>query len=194
MSTDKTKADKPKKGKGLIIKIVLGLVLVGAGGGGAFGLLAAGVIGGGHAEEEDNNPQLVRKGEEDEYAPPAGKGEEEGGEAVFGEGGSKYRTAYFTFTDALTSNLRGSDAMVQLSLAASTHYDGRVLMWLKEHELAVQSRILIELANTTAEELDSPEGKVALQKRLTGAINAVLEEQEGFGGIDNVQFRSLIVQ
>jgi len=193
MSTDKTKADKPKKGKGLLVKIVLGLALVGAGGGGAFGLLAAGFISNGH-EAEDNSPKLVLKGAEDPYAPAAGKGEEEGGELVHGEGGSKYRTAYFTFTDAFTSNLRGSDVMVQLSLAASTRYDGRVLMWLKEHELAIQSRVLVELADTTAEEIDSPQGKQALQKRLTAAINAVLEEQEGFGGVDNVHFRSLIVQ
>jgi flagellar FliL protein len=193
MSTDKTKADKPKKGKGLLVKIVLGLALVGAGGGGAFGLLAAGIVGKGH-EAEDDSPKLVLKGAEDPYAPAAEKGEKEGGETVHGEGGSKYRTAYFTFTDAFTSNLRGSDVMVQLSLAASTQYDGRVLMWLKEHELAVQSRVLVELANTTAEEIDSPEGKQALQKRLTAAINAVLEEQEGFGGVENVHFRSLIVQ
>jgi flagellar FliL protein len=197
MSTDKTKAekaDKPKKGKGLIVKIVLGLALVGAGGGGAFGLLAAGFIGNGHEAEEDNLPKLVLKGAEDPYAPAAEKGEEEGAELVHGEGGNKYRTAYFTFTDAFTSNLRGSDVMAQVSLAASTRYDGRVLMWLKEHELAVQSRILVELADTTAEELDSPAGKLALQKRLTAAINSVLEEQEGFGGVDNVHFRSLIVQ
>ena len=193
MSNDKTKADKPKKGKGLLVKIVLGLALVGAGGGGAFGLLAAGFISNNH-DAEDNSPKLVLKGAEDPYAPAAGKGEEESGELVHGEGGSKYRTAYFTFTDAFTSNLRGSDAMGQLSLAASTHYDGRVLMWLKEHELAIQSRILVELADTTAEEIDSPEGKRALQKRLTAAINSVLEEQEGFGGVDDVHFRSLIVQ
>ncbi|MBC7160325.1 MAG: flagellar basal body-associated FliL family protein [Porphyrobacter sp.] len=193
MSTDKDQPPKPNKRKGLIVKIALGIALLGAGGGGAFALLAAGVVGGGHGEE-DTIPELVLKGESDPYAPPAGKGETGGTALVHGDGGSKYRTAYFTFTDAFTSNLRGSDVLVQVSLAASTRRDGRVLMWLKEHELAVQSRILVELANTSAEEIETPEGKAALQQRLTGAINAVLEEQEGFGGVDNVLFRSLIVQ
>jgi len=194
MSTDKTNAEKPRKGKGLIMKIAIGLVLVGAGGGGAFGLLAAGVISNGEVGEEDNLPRLIRKGEEDPYALAKGKGESEAPVMVHGEGGSKYRTSYFTFSEPFTSNLRGSNVMAQISLAASTQYDGRVLMWLKEHELAVQSRILVELADTVAEEIDSPEGKQQLQKRLTAAINSVLEEQEGFGGVENVHFRSLIVQ
>jgi flagellar protein FliL len=193
MSTDKDKLAKPTKGKGLIIKIVLGLALVGAGGGGAFGLLAAGVVGGDHAKE-DNTPKLILKGEEDAFAPAPEEGEKEAVPMVHGDGGSRYRTAYFSFGDPFTSNLRGSDVLVQVSLAASTQYDGRVLMWLKEHELAIQSQILVELANTTAEQLDTPEGKQELQKRLAAAMNAVLEEQEGFGGVEAVHFRSFIVQ
>ena len=193
MSTDKNKTDKPKKEKSLLFKIVLGLGLIGAGGGGAFGLLAAGIVGNGDAAEEDNSPKLVRKGDVDPYPPPAAKGGDDE-PVVHGDGGSIYRTAYFTFTDAFTSNLRDSTAMVQLSLAASTQYDGRVLMWLREHELAVQSQILVELADTSAEEIGTPQGKQALQQRLVKAINTVLEEQEGFGGVDGVYFRSFIVQ
>ena len=37
-------------------------------------------------------------------------------------------------------------------------------------------------------------GKEKLQQRLTKAINEALEEREGFGGVDNVYFRSFIVQ
>ena len=37
-------------------------------------------------------------------------------------------------------------------------------------------------------------GKQQLQKRLAAAINQVLEEREGFGGVANVYFRSLIIQ
>lgn len=189
----KETADKPKKGKGLMIKLVLGLVLVGAGGGGAYALFASGMIGEAHAEE-DNRPHLVRKGEEDPYAPPAGKGEEEGSELVYGEGGSEYRIAYYSFPEEFTSNLRNSEGMVQLSLAASTRYDGRVLMWLNEHQLAIRSRLLVEIADTDEADVLSPEGKAKLQKRLTAAINDVLETNEGFGGVDNVHFRSFIVQ
>ena len=81
-----------------------------------------------------------------------------------------------------------------MSLAASTHHDGRVLMWLREHELAVRSRILITLADTSEEAMYSPQGKIQLQKRLTDAVNEVLTEREGFGGVDNVYFKNFIVQ
>ena len=37
-------------------------------------------------------------------------------------------------------------------------------------------------------------GKDRLQKRLTAAINKVLKDEEGFGGVDNVYFRSFLVQ
>ena len=78
MSSDKPEKEaKPKKGGGIMMKAVLGLVLLGAGGGGVFGLMAAGVIGGGHEEKkEDNKPKLIRKGEEDPYAPKAEGGKE----------------------------------------------------------------------------------------------------------------------
>lgn len=185
--------DKPKKGKGLMFKLGLGLVLVGAGGGGAYAVLASGLVGEAQATG-DNRPKLVRKGDEDPYARPPGKGEKESAEVVHGEGGSEYRIAYYSFPEDFTSNLRHSEAMVQLSLAASTRYDGRVLMWLAEHQLAVRSRLLVEIADTDEVDVLSPEGKAKLQKRLTAAINDVLETNEGFGGVDNVHFRSFIVQ
>lgn len=194
MSDKKDKSEK-KKGKGLFKMVLLGVVLAGAGGGTAFALMQFGVIGGGsHAEARESGPQLLLKGEEDPYAPPAPKGHEEEAEPVHGDGGSKYRTAYYSFSEEFTSNLKDSDALVQISLAASTHHDGRVLMWLKDHELAIRSRILVTLADTPEEDMYSPQGKIELQKRLTGAVNDVLTEREGFGGVDNVYFKNFIVQ
>ena len=67
-------------------------------------------------------------------------------------------------------------------------------MWLDEHQLAIRSRLLVEIADTDEADVLSPEGKAKLQKRLTAAINDVLETSEGFGGVDNVHFRSFIVQ
>src|SRR5690606_9787112 len=120
--------------------------------------------------------------------------EDSAAETIHGQGGSAYRIAYYSFPEDFTSNLRDSDGMVQLSLAASTRYDGRVLMWLDEHQLAIRLRLLVEIADTDEADVLSPEGKARLQKRLTDAINAVLEANEGFGGVDNVHFRSFIVQ
>lgn len=193
MSSDKDKGDKPKKGKGMMTKMLLGLGLIAAGGGGAFGLMAAGIIGPEHATEAPKGPQLVRKGDVDPYPVPGAAGDDTA-DMVYGDGGSEYRTAYFRFEDDFTSNLRDTGSLIQLSLAASTQRDGRVIMWLNKHSLALRSRILIELADTDELEVANPEGKEDLQKRLTAAINDELVNQEGFGGVDNVHFLSFIIQ
>lgn len=195
MSADKAEAEKPKKKKkgGLLVKGVGALALAGAGAGGAYAYFLNTAPAHGEKEEK-NEPKLILKGEEDPYAVKA-EGEEEGAaEEVSGEGGSKYRTAYYEFSDDFTSNLKNSVGLIQVSIAASTHRDGRVLMWLKKHELAARSQILIVLADTPEEEVLAPEGKEKLRKRIAVAINDVLTEREGFGGIDQVYFRSLIVQ
>ena len=83
---------------------------------------------------------------------------------------------------------------VQVGVAISTPYDSRVIENLKTHELAVRSAILLSLGETSEEEVFSADGKTRLQKRLAAAINAVLKEKEGFGGIDNVYFTNFIVQ
>ena len=185
-----------KKKKSLIKKLILPLVLLGVGGGGAYGAMVAGMIGHNAEKKEDNTPKLIRKGEVDPFAPKleAGKEGDGGGAEVDGDGGSQYRTSYYTFSDDFTSNLKDSDALLQVSLACSTRRDGRVLMWLKKHELAIRSAMLNVIADTPEEDMASPQGKERLQKRLTGAINQVLVQTEGFGGIDAVYFRSLLVQ
>lgn len=195
MSSESKQEAPPKKGKGMMTKLIMGVGLLALGGGGAYGLQLAGLLPGGHSEakEVDNSPKLILKGEVDPYAAPA-EGEKEAVADVPGDGGSKFRTSYFIFSDDFTSNLRGSTGLVQLSLAAATQHDGRVIMWLKKHELAVRSAILIELADTPEEELLTQAGKEQLQKRLVDAINGVLMKQEGFGGISAVYFRSLLVQ
>lgn len=195
--SDKTEgAPKPKKGKGLMIKLIGGLALIAAGGGGTFAVVQSGMIGG-HAKakkKESNEPKLVRKGEEDPFAPKTEAKEGEGGAAVDGEGGSEFRTSYYNFTEDFTSNLKNSAGLVQVSLACSTRRDGRVLIWLKKHELAIRSEILVTLADTPEEDVYSPEGKERLQKRLTAAINKVLVANEGFGGVDEVYFKTFLVQ
>ena len=198
MSDKEEKAAKPKKkGKGLAVKAVGALVLLGAGGGGTFAMVQAGMISSGDesARKEKDEPKLIRKGEEDPYAPPAAEGGEgEAAEEVEGEGGSAYRTIYYSFGEDFTSNLRNSDSLVQVSLAASTRRDGRVVMWVKKHELAIRSELLAVLADTPEEDVSSIPGKARLQKRLTAAINQVLTRTEGFGGVDAVYFKTLVVQ
>jgi flagellar FliL protein len=197
MSDKKDKEAKPAKkgGGGMIIKIVAAVALLGAGGGGVYALVATGMIGGGGkiAIKEDKNPKLIRKGESDPYAPAAKDGEGDG-KAVDGDGGSEYRTLYFSFSDDFTSNLKGTGSLVQVSIACSTHRDYRVLLWLKKHELAIRSAMLAVLADTDEEDVQTPKGKEALQRRLAQAINKVLIDAEGFGGVDAVYFKNFIIQ
>lgn len=192
--SDKPEADaKPKKG-GMLMKLLLGVALLGGGAGGAYGMMAAGIIGGGKHEEEDNSPKLIRKGDEDPYAAKSDDKESAGLALVHGDGGSKYQTTYYSFADDFTSNLKNSDSLIQVSLAASTRRDGRVVMWMKKHELAIRSSMLGVLADTPEEHVYTLEGKKHLQKRLTSAINQVLTENEGFGGVDAVYFKTFIIQ
>lgn len=198
MSDKPAKDGKKEKGKGggKMMIIIIAVAMLAVGGGGVFALVATGVIGGGHAEAKvERGPKLIRKGEEDPYAPKAKEGEGEG-EAmdVEGEGGDEYRTAYYTFSEDFTSNLKDSDALIQTSIACSTRRDGRVLLWLKKHELAIRSQLLQILADTPEEDIYTMAGKDHLQKRMTAAINEVLKKKEGFGGVDAVYFRSFIVQ
>ena len=198
MSDKKDKDAKPKKkGGGMMVKIGAAVGLIAAGGGGAYGLFATGIIGSKAAEvKEDKNPKLIRKGEEDPFAPKAKEGdaEGEGGKDVEGDGGSEYGTLYFIFAEDFTSNLKDSEALIQVSLAAATRRDYRVILWLKKHELAIRSSIIAVLADTPELEVQTVEGKERLQKRLTATINKVLTEDEGFGGVDAVYFKTFIVQ
>lgn len=199
MAKGKEKSEKDgegggRSGKGGMIKIAIGAVLLlGLGAGGAYGAFAMGLLGGG-GEAEPDIPKLVLKSEEDPYTLPGAEKEKDAAAPVYGEGGSKYRTAYYSFEESFTSNLADSAGLVQLELAVSTRHDGRVLQWVKNHELAIRSAILAQLAATSETEVYDVAGKERLAKRLTKAINAVLEENEGFGGIDAVHFRGFLVQ
>ena len=187
---DKDASDAPAKGG--MKKLVIGaVVLLGIGAGGAYGAVASGMLGGDHASEPDL-PELVRKGESDPYAPPAAS--KDAGPVVYGEGGSEFRTAYFSFGESFTSNLADSPALIQVELAVSTQRDGRVLQWVHNHELAIRSAILIQLAATSEADIYSVEGKDKLAERLTKAVNDVLEENEGFGGIESVHFKGILIQ
>lgn len=183
-----------KSGKGGLIKIVLGAVLLlGTGAGGAYGAYAMGLFGEAGGEHKIDQPKLVLKDEEDPYAPPS-KDKDKEGHMVYGEGGSKYRTAYYSFEEAFTSNLADSPGLIQVEIAVSTRRDGRVLQWVKTHELAIRSVIIGQLAATTEAEAYDVEGKKKLSQRLTKAVNHVLEENEGFGGVEAVHFKGFLVQ
>ena len=188
---EKDTAEKPKGG---MMKMVIGAVLLlCVGAGGAYGAVAAGLLGGDEASGPDL-PEFVRKGESEPYALPESSSGDDGAPVVHGDGGSEYRTAYYSFDETFTSNLADSPGLIQVDIAVSTRRDGRVLLWVQTHELAIRSAILAQLAATPEGPIYTVEGKEELSTRLTRAINEVLEENEGFGGIDAVHFRGFLVQ
>lgn len=192
-STDQA-APKKKKGKKGLVMILGALILAGAGVGGGVFLATSGMIGGHKTEETPakETPKLLPKGSK----PKAAEGE--GAEGGHGGGetadGPKYESSYFQLEKEFTTNLKESTHLMQLGLAVSTPYDEKVIDHLKAHELAVRSAVLAEINNTDEEAIFTPEGKKDLSQRLVKAINAVLKEKEGFGGVANVYFTNFIVQ
>lgn len=194
---EKSTDEAPKKKKGkmmLIVMILVGLIVLGGGGAAAaLFLMKSSGEGGGIAYEK---PRLVPKSEEKRGG--SGKGEGEGeastGHAPLGAGGDKYASNYYTMEKEFTSNLKDSVHFVQVGIAVSTPYDDRVIEALKTHEIAVRSAVLLALGDATEEQVFAVEGKRKLQVHLTHAINGVLKQKEGFGGIGNVYFTNFVVQ
>ncbi|WP_203309141.1 MULTISPECIES: flagellar basal body-associated FliL family protein [Sphingomonas] len=205
--SDKPEADAPKKkgGKKKMLVMILGvLVLLGGGVGAGVYASSSGLIGGhGAAKAEDNGPKLVPKSEQ-KRPKEGGEGGHGGGESggsasggkhpPSGGGGDRYASNYFTMDPSFTSNLKDSVHIVQIGLAVSTPYDDTVIENLKTNDIAVRSAVLLTLGDTPEDQIFTSEGKQQLQGRLAKAINAVLEQKEGFGGISNVYFTSFVVQ
>lgn len=194
MSDDKAEAAAPKKKGGklkkLILFVVLPLVLIGGGVGGGLYATSGSKKEGAHVDP--NRPKLMLKGEGGGEHGGGGKAHE-GPEPAHPDPAT-YQSTYYPIEQTFTSNLRDTDGFLQLSLGVSTFYDSKVIDNLKETEMPVRSAVLETLAQQDAEALNTPEGKLALRKQLTKAINQVLEQREGFGGIDNVYFTSFVIQ
>lgn len=185
---------KKKKGKKKLVWLIAALLVIG--GGVSGGLFATGVIGGGEAHAaDDGRPKLVPKSEQKRVA--AGEGHEGGApasESKVRPGGDKYATNYYAFPKDFTSNLGDSDRFIQVGLAIATNYDDTVIENIKTNEIAVRSAVLLTLGDTSEEQIADEGGKKQLQARLAKAINATLQEKEGFGGVGNVYFTNFVVQ
>ncbi len=204
MSDDKTKsADTPKKKGGMKKMLLIGIgsiVLIGAGIGG--GLYAAGSLVPQKAYEDPNRPKLVERstehveaaeGEEGK-APPAKVGTISVKNDQAPVDPKKYEATYYPIEQSFTANLVDGAGFVQVGLSLSTYYDGKVIANIKRQSVPIRSAVLMALSEQDAMVLSTPEGKQALQRKLTGAINKVLRDKEGFGGIDNVYFTNLVIQ
>lgn len=201
------KAEAPAKPKGKMKRFLLigvGTIIVLGAGVGA-GLYASGTIPGAKHEvkEDPNRPKLVERSDE---AEPAAEGE--GGDAkpvpkvgtvsvksdTTRVDPKRFEATYFPIEQNFTANLADGTGFVQVGLSLSTYYDGKVIANLQRQAVPIRSAILLVLSDQDPVVLSTPEGKTLLQKRLTDAINKVLRDHEGFGGVDNVYFTTLVIQ
>lgn len=198
-------ADTPPKKSGKKKYILIGggaLLLSGAGA--AAGMYAAGTFSpdGKHAEKP-HLPKLVERSKEPAHAEAGGHGEEKPAARVgtvevesdrAKVDAKRYEAAYIPVETPFTANLAGGSGFVQMGLSLATYYDDQVVGNVGRQIVPIRSAILMILSDQDAALVSTPEGKRRLQKELTVAINGVLREKEGFGGIDNVYFTSLVVQ
>ncbi|MDQ8757162.1 flagellar basal body-associated FliL family protein [Sphingosinicella sp. LHD-64] len=196
--TTNTADEAPKKKSGKLKKILVILVLlIVVGGGGAAGGLYAmtGSVfgGGGHAEDEDaNQPQLVvREG-------VSGSAAEEAKARARAPNASPdprvFQATYVPLEGSFTSNLRGGDSFVQIGLGVSTYYGEPLTERIRTHDMAIRSAVLMALSEQDPVFITTTEGKQQLKQELKNAINNVLTNREGFGGIDDVYFTSFVTQ
>ncbi len=196
--------DVPVK-SGKKIKILLiavgGVTLLATGVGG--GIYATGGVADNATQEEENRPKLVlRDAETTEVAAEGSEGEaaplKVGTVSVKNDrvivDPKKYEVTYYPLEQAFTANLADSAGFVQVGLSLATYYDGKVISHIQRQMVPIRSAVLMVLSQQDADFLSTPEGKLALQKQMTKAINTVLREKEGFGGIDNVYFSNLVIQ
>ena len=195
---------EPKKGgkmKKLLVIGIGGTALISAGAG--AGIYLGGGLSKHEAKPEDNYPKLVVRSEGAEEAEAEGGKEGEGPLKVgtvavpndrFKVDPRKYEITYYPITDAFTTNLADGSGFLQVGISLSTFYDGKVINNIKRQAVPIRSVVLMVLSEQDPALLSTSQGKQRLQRQLTAAINDVLREKEGFGGVDNVYFTSLVIQ
>ena len=103
-------------------------------------------------------------------------------------------TSYYTFPDNFTTNLKASKAFLQISVGVSTQYDETVIENVELHQLALRPEVLGVVSEFTVEQVEGKTGRDQLADSIKDAINARLEELEGFGGVEGVYFTSFVLQ
>ena len=107
---------------------------------------------------------------------------------------TRFEKNYFQIEKELMTNITGSKKVMVVQIAVMTHYDSRVFDNIKKHEFALRSAMLDLMRQTTEAEATKPEFRKELAVKLKDIMNALLEEYEDFGGIEEVMFTSFVMQ
>lgn len=202
-NTPESEQEKPeKKGKlkSILLRSIGAAFLISTGVGG--GVYYAETLAQSGPKQDPNRPMLVKRGDN----PPGDAAASDDKEAPLKDGSvyvendrvkvdpSKFEVTYYKLPESFTANLGDGANFIQLGISLSTYYDGRVITNAKRQMVPLRSTILLVLSEQAPEEIATAAGKRDLQKKLTDAINTVLRDKEGFGGIDNVYFTDLVIQ
>jgi flagellar protein FliL len=180
MTKTKDKADAPPKKARKLLTIMVGATALAAAGA-AGGVYLSGGVAPDKAEGADAKP-------EPKIGTVSVKSDR------FKADPRKYEVTYIALEQSFTANLADGAGFVQLGLSLATYYDGKVVQNVERQAVPIRSAILMVLSQQDAAVLSTPQGKQLLQRDLTEAINEVLRQKEGFGGIDNVYFTNLVIQ
>ena len=107
---------------------------------------------------------------------------------------TRFEKNYLQLDKELMTNITGSKKVMVVQLAVMTHYDSRVFDNIKKHEFALRSAMLDLMRQTTEAEANKPEFRKELAIKLKDTMNALLDEYEDFGGIEEVMFTSFVMQ
>ena len=187
--------NEPKK-KGFILRILIfvvaGLILIGAGLGGGYIL-----FGSSQPDPSDEIEAIIEKKMAEADAERLAEEEAAlSNEKVVKETPDieTFVTTYFEFPGTFTTNLRSSRKFLQVGLGVSTQYDDEVISNVEDHQLALRSEILNVMSEFTEEEIQGKEGREALARALADGVNVKLMQLEDFGGIEEVHFTSFVLQ
>ncbi|MEO1045868.1 MAG: flagellar basal body-associated FliL family protein [Pseudomonadota bacterium] len=182
MADEENSEETPKKGGKMkkIIMLLLGTALVG-GGSAAGGFYIAGGMNP-QQEAKPDLPKLVLKDGTHVEAKPGATPD-----------ARDFQVTYHQMEKAFTTNLLGG-GFAQAEMAISTPYDDRVIEAIKEHDIAIRSAIVMQLASGDSAALQTQAGKQAMATQLKETINETLRGKTGFGGVDEVYFTKFVVQ
>ena len=187
--------NEPKK-KGFILRILIfviaGLILIGAGLGGGYIL-----FGSSQPDPSDEIEAIIEKKMAEADAERLAEEEAAlSNEKVVKETPDieTFVTTYFEFPGTFTTNLRSSRKFLQVGLGVSTQYDDEVITNVEDHQLALRSEILNVMSEFTEEEVQGKQGREALARALADGVNEKLMQLEDFGGIEEVHFTSFVLQ
>lgn len=174
------------------------ILLVGGGVGG--GLYASTAFSPQQAMEDPRRPKLVERDENgaeadarDDKEPAPKVGTVSVTSDAVKVDPKKFEVTYVALEQPFTANL-ANGGIIQVGVSFATYYDDRVVQNLKRQTVPIRSAALMVLSEQDPEALSTAIGKQRLQRQLTAAVNRVLREKEGFGGVENVYFTSLVIQ